>query len=158
MAIPKAALDLMNRPVIAYAGTRDAALVPGAHFAWGLRAFDDEHMDVLVPEPFLGSLRANLAENGHFTVTFTEGQTHESYQAKGRTTEVRDAADEDRAFQREWSEKLVKLMGSLGYPAHWLAVFERLPALPATLVRFRVENVFEQTPGPMAGRALSPEN
>lgn len=158
MAIPKAALDLVNRPVIAYAGSRDASLVPRAHFTWGLRAVDDEQIEALVPEPFLGSLRANLADNGHFTVTFTEAQTHESYQAKGRTTEIRDATDDDRAFQREWSEKIVKLMSSLGYPAHWVAVFERLPSLPATLVRFRVEQVFEQTPGPIAGRALGPEN
>jgi hypothetical protein len=158
MAIPKAALDLVKRPVIAYAGSRDTARVPGAHFTWGIRAVDDEHIEALVPEPFLGSLRANLADNGQFAVTFTEAETHVSYQVKGKTTEVRDATDADRAFQREWSKKVVEVLGSLGFPPHWMAAFERFPMLPATLVRFRVENVFEQTPGPSAGRALNPDN
>jgi hypothetical protein len=159
MTIPKRVLELLAMPIWAYAGTRNKDLVPAVHMAWGVRVTSDRaHVEALVPAPFALHLRKNLADNGWFALTATESLQHETYQLKGHVTEVRDPTDEERAFQAEWGRvKVAHLAANNLMPPHLLVPLEGVGSAPSTFVRFKVEEIYVQTPGPTAGQSVAME-
>jgi hypothetical protein len=159
MPIPAQVLTLLGKPVWGPSGTRDANLTPSVHFTWGLRASEDRaHVEILVPAPFLGALPANLADNQRIVLTITENNTHEAYQLKGRSTEVRASTDDERSFQRGWADRNLAYLRASGFPEHLAAALNQVVMAPATYVRFYVEEVYLQTPGPSAGQLIPLED
>ncbi len=160
MRLPKPVSDLLGGPLWGAAGTRSHELVPAYHLTWGVRvaaANPAAEVEALVPAPFTAFLRENLAENGRIALTVTDVMTHETYQLKGCATEVREPTVEELRFQKDWARAHVTNLRK-ALPEHLCARLDHVVDAPPTYVRFRVEEVYVQTPGPTAGRSLPLED
>ncbi len=95
----------------------------------------------------------NLRENGRIAVCFSRPSDHRSFQLKGRVLETRPCTEADRPHLDRYARLAGQTFTAIGIPAR---VLRRLAVLPCRAVRFRVEAVFVQTPGPGAGQPLGP--
>lgn len=155
VVIPGIIVDFLERATGALAGTRDADLVPHVHRVGGWRVSDDRRsMTCVMAEQLTRHLRSDLEDNGRVTVTIEEIGPHETYQFKGLCLEIRAPDEEERhAFERTRDRfaKVVALLFGIdeeGCRSHL--------AQPTVAVRFAVEEIYVQTPGPGAGRRLMP--
>jgi len=133
-------------------GTRDSCLVPEAVRAVGARAVESGR-EVVVYVPVATGARTadNLAENGRIAVCFSRMEDHRTIQVKGTVLEVRGAAAEERATVDRYRAAFGENLAFLGMPPR---LSFRVASWPCHAVRFRVETVWVQTPGPGAGDAL----
>jgi hypothetical protein len=154
MPIPAHVLKLIGAPLWGQAGTRDADLVPHVHLTWGLRATaNGAEIEVLLPNFAAGRLAENVASNRRFALTVSEPIAHPTYQLKGETLEVRASTDEERAFQQRWAKANVDHLRQI-MPPHLIPKVEGIAQAPSTYLRFRVDEIFDQTPGPTAGQRV----
>ncbi len=148
--IPDRLVAFVHGPVLSWVGTRDARLRPTVAWAFGARvSAASGEIIALVPDVEAERTKRNLELNGLVAFTVVEPISHEAYQFKGKVVEMRPSNDEERAVQDIHRSKLL---------AHLTMYPRELPAgftlHPSTALRFRVEQIFVQTPGPGAGRLL----
>lgn len=147
-------IPLLQSGVSLIVGTRDSHLVPESARALGARVEDGgREITVFLPAATCGPSIANLADNGRIAVTFVRIGDHYAVQAKGRAVEVREATDDEHPLIDRYRSELIQALGFVGLPPRQTARFAHWPA---HAVRFVVEALFEQTPGPGAGEALIP--
>lgn|SRR5262245_4112442 len=150
----KIASFLEQRANVAFCGTRDAQFVPHGHRVTGWRIGPGETMECFVPQQFTEHLIESLQDNGRIAVTIEEFPSHETYQFKGRYLDHRPAAAADLAIHEQSRERFVRSVRSiLNQPDGALRAF--LPR-PDVIVRFEVEEIYLQTPGPGAGSRIVP--
>ena len=133
-------------------GTVDPQGDPSCCRAIAVRTDDDFQTAVVyLPVATAHDTIQNLASTKRVAVTASHPREHRAIQLKGTTSDVRLARDDEAAFVREWVDALATALDTVGVPkrvtrsvAHW----------PAFAIQMRVEQVFEQTPGPKAGSRL----
>lgn len=136
-------------------GTRDSGRVPEITRAWGPAVSEDRHhIRLCVPLATSRKTLENLEENGQIAVAFSLPTTYKTIQLKGRCIEAAEPAEADLAAIERHREAFGVLNETIGVPRQWVEVFwrhelETLPTLVA--IRFLVEEIFDQTPGPGAG-------
>jgi hypothetical protein len=129
-------------------GTRDAALRPACALAAGVAYPGEGRMTVYVPEAAGERTLADLGANGMIAVVFEQISTHHTIQVKGRVTEIRKAAEDERALvERSLAGFYAQVEAVGGRPS----VVRKRRGWPCRAVTFDVTDVFEQTPGPKAG-------
>ena len=134
-------------------GTRDASLMPECTRAWGIRiAADRGVVTVVLSETFAGKTIENLRENGRIAVTCTRPTDHFTCQLKGRVQSIKRATSADRDLSRRWHREFMAELTAIGVPS---ALSEAWIAEPTLAVEITVTDVFDQTPGPGAGRKVS---
>jgi len=151
--IPPELFEFLESGVSILVGTRSARLLPEPCRAAGVRVESEgRELTVFLPEVTSEAALANLRENGRIAVCLARVD-HRSVQIKGQVVAIQAASTEDRDRIQRHRRALAEALGIVGIPpritlrtAHW----------PAHAVRLRVESVFDQTPGPGAGNALSP--
>jgi hypothetical protein len=148
---------LEERASVAFAGTRDANLVPRGHRVTGWRiAAGGRMLTAFIPESSVPHLVEALQDNGRVAVTFEELGTHETYQLKGRYMSHRPVQPTEIDVASRMRERFVKALRAL-FPnqgiADWLGPSIAAPSLA---VEIEVHEVFLQTPGPGAGTRLAP--
>lgn len=142
-------------------GTVDAAGIPEAAYAWALEVLDPPAEDpgaaptvrMLVPERARRT-RANLETTRRLAATVTDVITLRSAQLKGRVVDFDTPSPADeRRFARTFDAVMARIAESDGTPLEVLAHFR-----PGRLfgVTMTVEEVYDQTPGPVAGARLAP--
>ena len=147
--IPDKLVEFLTGPVVLLVGTASTALRPSGAYAFGLTA--DAEKDVItffLPDVEGEDVLRDLRENGRVAVTASQGGSHETYQVKGRLIEARPVDDGEKAFQDAYREKAIAHYTPLGVPEGY---FGSMVYDPSTAVSFRLEEVFDQTPGPAAG-------
>jgi hypothetical protein len=133
-------------------GTVDAQGVPSTCRAVAVSSDDDlETLTVYVPVATSHTAIQNLATTKRIAVAATHPWTNCATQIKGTVTEARLAREDESAYVRTRLEAFADGLESIGVPrrltrsvAHW----------PAFAIRVRVEQMFDQTPGPNAGSRL----
>ena len=133
-------------------GTVDAQGVPATCRAVAVSSDDDlETLTVYVPVATSHTAIQNLATTKRLAVAATHPFTNCATQIKGISIDARLATEAEAAFVRARVDAFADVLESLGVPrrltrsvAHW----------PAFAIRIRVEQVFDQTPGPNAGSRL----
>ncbi|HKX45324.1 MAG TPA: pyridoxamine 5'-phosphate oxidase family protein, partial [Planctomycetota bacterium] len=133
-------------------GTRSASLLPEAVRAVGARVEEGgAEVTVFVPAATGARTVANARENGRIAVCFARIEDHKTIQLKGTVVAAEPARDADRELVDRYRGGIAKSLAFFGLPqrltyriAHW----------PAHALRFRVESVYVQTPGPGAGEPL----
>lgn len=133
-------------------GTVDRAGAPLTCRAIAIRSDDGlETLTVYLPVATSHETIQNLATTRRLAVTAMNPREHSATQLKGTTIEARLATEDEAAFVRGRLDVLADGLDRIGVPrrltrsvAHW----------PAFAVRMRVEQMFEQTPGPHAGTRL----
>jgi hypothetical protein len=133
-------------------GTVDAQGVPTTCRAVAVASDDGlETLTVYVPVATSHTTVQNLATTKRLAVAATHPLTNAATQLKGTAVETRLARDNECAHVRTRLEAFADVLESIGVPrrltrsvAHW----------PAFAIHIRVEQIFEQTPGPNAGSPL----
>jgi len=133
-------------------GTRDAKLMPESTRGLGLRVEPGGgEATVYLPAVVGETARANLAGNGRIAVCVSRAVDHRSVQLKGRVAAITAGDEGARALVERYLRELAKNLDVIGLPPR---VTMRIAHWPVHTVRFRVESIFVQTPGPDAGAPL----
>lgn len=113
---------------------------------------DGEHVIAYVPSVSAGPVLADLSANGQVAVVLVRPTDDKGCQVKGVFTGVRDVTADERAMvSRQW-ERFRDTLEMVGIPR---AATDAWIFWPCVAVRFRVNAVFDQTPGPGAGAPLT---
>jgi len=155
--IPGFIVEFLGRASVGVIGTRDASLAPHLHFVsgWFVHA-DGASVVGLVPDSLRDHLSDGLMPGGRIALVAEVIGPHETYQLKGRYLEHRPAQASDGPVYRACRQRFVTavqehLKGRFREDDLAARVHE-----PAIAVRFAVEEIFLQTPGPAAGRRVFP--
>jgi hypothetical protein len=132
--------------------TRSADLKPNAVRGWGIRVSPDGRaVEVFLDRPAAGTSVTNLQDNGRISICTVDVSNLHSVQLKGRCVEVADPDPQDWPWIERHREAFTEEVGKIGYPRQ---VMRHLWSTQVIKVRFVVEEFYDQTPGPKAGRAL----
>lgn len=144
---------LLESGVSILVGTRDARLVPECARGAGARVeAGGTELTVFVPQPLAGRTLDNVADNHRIAVCFTRPIDHYSIQIKGRVVQVRDVEAEELAVVERYRAEVARTLAVIGLPAR---LTMRIAITPCSAIRFVVEHMFVQTPGPGAGEPLA---
>ena len=151
--IPERLVEFINGPVAMSVGTRDEKLNPHANLAMGAIVNQDrETITFYIPEIMSEKILKNLNDNSRIALTISEPISHETYQFKGAYVSSRKSEEKDIAFQEDFRDKLISLNKKFGRPEKIVKNFVYKPSMAVT---FRVEDIFNQTPGPGAGKKIT---
>ncbi len=134
-------------------GTRNAQLEPSGDRAISVKVERDrQHLLVFVSEVAARRVLPKLEAHGQAALTFARPTDDRACQVKGLFVDVRKVQSDELAHARQqWSDFLDNLE-YIGMPrvasGTWLDV-------PDSAIRLRVTAVFDQTPGPHAGKTIA---
>lgn len=114
---------------------------------------DDDLSSVIVYVPVATSHETvqNVASTRRIAVVASHPIDHNSVQIKGEATQVRIAGDDEAELVSDQIEKWAETLGRIGLPRR---ITRRLAQWPAFAIEVRVEETFDQTPGPKAGNRI----
>jgi len=134
-------------------GTADVDGIPTCCRAIAISTKDDfDTVTVYVPAATAQETIANVATTRRVAISCTDPLSHGSLQIKGLTRGVRLAAPEEEEFVHRRLHEFADVLDILGQPRR---VTQRVVHWPAFAIDVSVEQVFDQTPGPKAGAALT---
>lgn len=143
----------MESGVSLLVGSRDAALRPASARGFGVE-IEAPGCRATVFLPASGSARtlSNLRDNGQIALTFSRGFDHRSLQVKGRILSITDTDERQRGLQARY---FAAFSEGLIFIGHRETLLRRIRYTPSYALSFQIESMFDQTPGPGAGRAAS---
>ena len=140
----------MESGVSLLVGTRDAQLKPASARGFGVEVdAPRQELTVFLPAPGAPTTLANLRENGQIALTFSRAFDHRSLQVKGQILSIAETDERQRGLQDRYFAAFAEGLVFIG---HRLAQLNRFRYYPSYALRFRIESMFDQTPGPGAGR------
>jgi len=142
--------EFLTSGLILGAASRDDRLVPEVVRPVGIRVEEGGgEVTVFLATATAGPTLRNLESNRRLALVASHPQGNRSVQVKGAVLETRPARDEERPLMDHYRARLARLLEPLGVPRSFVM---RTQVWPAQAVRFRVETMFLQTPGPAAGQ------
>jgi len=152
VALPAELVEFVESGVSILVGTRDARLRPEALRACGaIVAPDRRSITILMNELTSQRTVANLRAGSPLAVTFSRPIDYRTVQIKGPCRDVRAAdareGDAARKYLAQFCEQLYLVSISRAFTA-------RLRVSPTLATVLEIHELFEQTPGPGAGRKL----
>jgi hypothetical protein len=139
-------------------GTRDSELVPELVRAWGPRISDDrKRVSVSVALAAGARTISNLSDNSRLAVTFALPANSNAIQLWGCCIGTRRSHRDDLSAVQQHRDAFARVNTGLGVPPAFIeALWQRELAGSTEMVtiRFVVEHIFNQTPGPGAGSQL----
>jgi len=133
-------------------GTVDSNGNPSCCRGIALSSDDDlQTLTVYVPVATSQETIRNVALTGRIAVATSNPADNRSMQVKGPTTEARLARDDEREHVRRCFDAFAAVLDRIGVPRRLTHSVAQWPAFAITL---RVEEMYEQTPGPQAGTRL----
>ncbi len=132
--------------------TRSEQLVPNCVAGAALILTGPEQAVVFLPEYEAAPAIANVSANGAIAAVIEQPTTHRGIQLKGRATVVRDTTPGEAEAVAAFVGRTLEEYAMIGLAP---AVIARLVFTPCKAVEFTFTSVFEQTPGPGAGRAVT---
>ncbi|HVU00203.1 MAG TPA: hypothetical protein VHE30_00575 [Polyangiaceae bacterium] len=143
--------ELLRGPLAVQVAGASARLEPQVCRGWGAE-FADGQLTVILLDAQTEVLRATLAATRTIAVNTTHPVTLASLQWKGDVVEIAEPDDAARAEATRRTEQFLDALRAAGIVrAPTPGVFHPGPARRVTL---RVREVFDQTPGPGAGREV----
>ncbi len=132
-------------------GTGDAAGRPHVTYGWAPRVKDPSTLAVFLEVARAERTLLNLAANERIAVTFTDPVSVRSVQLKGTFKERFEAEESDQSWVRQSREAFVVKTSLIGDPP---TVIRNMWMDEVIGIVVKVEQAFDQTPGPDAGRPL----
>lgn len=133
-------------------GTVDPSGVPSCCRGIAITSADNlETLTVYVPVATSQDIIRNIALTSRIAVAASNPPDNCSTQIKGTTIETRLAHDGERELVRRRFDDFADVLDRIGVPRRLTQSVSHWPAFAITL---RVEQMFEQTPGPQAGRRI----
>lgn len=142
----------MESGVTLLVGTRNADLRPTGRRAFGAKV-DAALSRCTVFLPAFGAkiALANLEDNGQVAATFARPMDHRALQIKGQCLSVHETSEAERVTQDRYFAAFAESLHLLGQQE---ALLHRVRYFPSYAVTFTIDSMFEQTPGPGAGRGV----
>jgi hypothetical protein len=106
---------------------------------------------VFVPMATSQETMANLAKTRRLAVVSTHPIEHCATQLKGIAERTRPARGDEESFVRQHLGGFAAVLHALGYPPR---VTNAVVHWPSFAIEMRVEQIYEQSPGPKAGARL----
>jgi hypothetical protein len=146
-------VEYMESGVSLLVGSRDAALRPASARGFGV-GIDAASCGATVFLPAAASAvtLSNLRDNGQIALTFSRGFDHRSVQVKGHVVSISETNEEQRQLQDRY---FARFSEGLIFIGHQERLLRRVRYYPSYAVAFQIESMFDQTPGPGAGRTAS---
>lgn len=139
--------------VIGHAATRTSTFEPEEMLIAGLRAGAGGRVATLfLSEGPAAATVANVRDNGELAVTVVRVTDNRSLQLKGKVIAVRTPTEDERRFQAGYMERLTAELTLVGVPR---SVGARMIWWPSVALDFEIRDLFDQTPGPGAGRRVA---
>jgi hypothetical protein len=152
--LPSKVVEYVQGPFFQEIGTRDARLFPDVAFGCGATADPAEDtVTIFLPDAYNARCLHNLRDNGQVAVLLGHGEGHETFQLKGLYLSDRPTTEREQAIQDIYVKKALAYWHN-EYSDHTEKYFNGLVRFPSTAVTFRVTDIFDQTPGPGAGKRL----
>jgi hypothetical protein len=148
----------LEGPVSVLVGTRDSRLIPEITRAWGPRVSEDRRC-ISLCVPVATSLKTldNLEANGEIAAAFSLPTNYRTFQLKGRHAMSAEPDSTDLEAVERHRDAFAMVNERLGQPHRQVDAFWRgeieTSAAPVKIF-FAPEQVFDQTPGPGAGKKL----
>lgn len=150
--IPDSVVALLQTGISVMIGTRDASLMPECTRAWGIHiAGDRRTVTIFLSKAIAGKTIQNLRENGKLAVTCTRPTDHITCQLKGQVRSMKPVTSVDRETSKRWHREFMAELTAIGVPS---TLCEAWIAEPTVAVKMTVTDVFDQTPGPGAGKQI----
>lgn len=149
--IPQEVVALTNGPYFVYLGSRDGNMIPMTRQGWGV-GIKAAGIIIYVVEAQVESMLKNLQDNGRVTVSLTDPNDHISYQMKGQFIKARPIVEDEAALQQQYRVNLVNVVITLGYSKE---IAERYACHADLAIEIEAEQIFNQTPGPGAGKKIT---
>lgn len=143
----------MESGVSLLVGSRNGALRPSSARGFGFeldaqRGAGTVFLAAAGSEVTLGNLR----ENGQLALTFSRPIDHRSLQVKGRVLSIAETTEQQRLVQERYFSRFCE---GLILSGHQEKLLRRIRYYPSYAIGFRIESMFDQTPGPGAGRVAA---
>jgi len=133
-------------------GSVDAVGNPACCRAVALKSDDDlATVTVFVPTATGQETIANVAATRRLAIVTTHPISHCATQLKGIVQTTRLAREDEHAFVTEHFDSFGGVLNVVGYPPRLTRSVVRWPAYA---LEMRVEEIYEQSPGPKAGTRL----
>ena len=133
-------------------GSVDSAGNPACCRAVGLRTEDDlATVTVFVPVATSQETMAHVAATQRLAVVTTHPISHCATQLKGIVERTRAAREDEKPFIADHFGGFGGVLNAIGYP---LRITRSIAQWPAHALEMRVEEIYEQSPGPKAGTRL----
>ncbi|MEI9935974.1 MAG: hypothetical protein WDO69_01990 [Pseudomonadota bacterium] len=146
-------VEYMESGVSLLVGTRDAALKPASARGFGVEIdAPGRSATVFLPASVATVTLSNLRDNGQIALTFSRGFDHRSLQVKGRVLSVGETNERQRRLQERY---FAAFSEGLIFIGHRQKLLRRVRYYPSYALHFQIDSMFDQTPGPGAGRAWS---
>lgn len=147
--------ELLECGVAIVIGTQDGSCVPEIARGWGLQVLPDRRtVEVCVGMPSSGRTLENLERNGRIAVTCVRPTNYRQVQLKGREARALEPTAEDVERVSRHRAAFALEVDHVGIAAALAPKFWEHDTGPLVKVRFAVEEAYDQTPGPQAGRPL----
>lgn len=133
-------------------GSADANAVPAC--CRGIAVSTDRTLaraTVYVPVATSRDVIANAATTKRLAVMITRVVEHVGVQLKGTVEAIRMAGDAEASFVRTRFNEFGDVLDDIGLPRR---IFRGVTHWPAFALELRVEEVYDQTPGPRAGASI----
>ena len=148
-SIDAALADFLTSGLVLGTATRDDRLVPDVVRPAGVRVEGGgQEVTFFVASIGAAQMLKNVESNRRVALVFSDPQDNRSVQVKGTVLETRPAREEERPLMDQYRARFARRLEPLGVPRSFVL---RTQIWPAVAVRFRVEQMFLQTPGPAAG-------
>jgi len=150
--------DFMRGPVAINLASHDAACMPSIARGYGCRlSADRRRVTVLLSVRSAEALLRDLRAGAPIAVTFCRPASHATVQVKGERAAVGALAPRDRAVMRAYGTAFRDEIAALGFNASFSARLAAPVEDEAVAVEFEPTALFDQTPGPEAGKPLAPK-
>jgi hypothetical protein len=135
-----------------HVGTRNANMVPDSVRGWAPKVSPDGRaLELFVDRPASTVSVTNLRDNGRIAVCLSNIVTNRSVQLKGRCVELGDPLPGDWQWLDRHRQAFMDTCSMIGFPP---PVIRNMWSTQVVKIRFVPEDIYNQTPGPGAGKAL----
>ena len=133
-------------------GTRGSDLRPSGTRVWAVDVSSDRaHMTAFVMTAGATAMLADLERHPEIALTCGRVDDHVTWQAKGACVEVRTARGSERERVTRQAETFRDHLAAIGIDRSLTAGWRYWPCVA---IRFKVTELFNQTPGPGAGEPV----
>ena len=136
-------------------GTRNNDLQPALQRAFGVKAADDfSQISFFIPKALSEKTLANLKANGRAAGTAVDAATHQTLQFKGEFVSSHDCTESD---MQEFYANMTGFGALIEqfYGPEGLEKMQAFNILPLVSINFKIQDIFNQTPGPGTGQKIN---
>lgn len=148
-------IEFLRRPVLCAVSSRDDSLQPHAARGYGpVGVGDGDVLTIYLAKRHAARVVGDCAQSGRVALVACDVTNFQTYQFKGAFVSQGDAGREDHEGVDRYLEEAKAAVRQIGFPEALFSKWEVWNCKPCVAVRFKVEEVFHQTPGPGTGNRV----